>query len=178
MPTQNASTTVARTEIVVAGRKYDRASALETAKGLIAKGAPLPKDLAVFLRETPIDKKALALVRSERKQFLANSGFTLITQAQSNGFKVTRASAPKQNAAGTSESFSVTLTKKGEDGKVNTQEIKSRLTAMSKSERDTVLAELARLQAEMLQAPDTNEEATEVEIVPENEGVQSATEAR
>ncbi len=162
MPTNNATSTVVRTEIEVAGRKYDRASALETAKNLINQGKPMPKDLAVFLRETPLDKKALALVRANRKQFLIDSGFTLITEAHTKGFKVTRMTAPKDNARGDS-AFSVTLTKKGGDGRVNTQEIKSRLTAMSKDERQTVLAELARLQAEMLNAPDNDSGAIDVE---------------
>ena len=167
MATNNASSTVARTEIEVAGRQYSRASATQHALGLISKGATVPKDLAVFLREDAVSKKALVKARADRKQFLINSGFTLITEAHSRGFKVTKMTPPKTNARG-DESFGVTLTKPGADGQVSVVDIKTKLSAMSAADRKAMLAELAQLQSEMLSAPETNSDATEVEASDAN----------
>jgi hypothetical protein len=163
MATNNASSTVARTEIEVAGRKFDRASATRQALTLIGQGATVPRDLAIFLREDSASKKALAKARADRKQLLINSGFTMITEAHSRGFKVTKMTQPKTNARG-DEAFSVTLTKSG-DGGISTVEIKSKLSQMSSVERKAILAELANLQAEMLNAPENNADAIEAQHV-------------
>ena len=151
----NASTAVARTDIEIAGRKHDRASATKFATTLITEGKSVPKELAVFLREDKASKKALTTARGQRKTFLQNSGFTLITEAQSRGFRVVSMTAPKTSERTGAETFSVRLQKPGSDGKVNVVEIKNKLTSMSRQERATILAELAKLSAEVEQMPDS-----------------------
>lgn len=142
------SNTVVRAEVEVAGRIYDRSSAIARAQQLITQGASLPKEMAVFLREDNTSKKALTLARAGRKQHLVNHGFTLITEAQSRGFKVIGMTAPKKGAKSGDESFTVRLQKPGKDGRVHVTEIKSKLQQMSKSERNGLLAELAALQSD------------------------------
>lgn len=157
---KSESNTVVRTEIVVAGRTLDRSAAITTATKLINEGKPLPKDLAVFLREKADSKKALTLARSGRKQHLINHGFTLITEAQSRGFKVVGLTAPKVGVKSGDETFSVRLCKPGKDGKVSVVELKTKLSSMSKSERAGILAELAALQSD----PDLQKDGEIIEL--------------